>query len=137
MRNTNEAKNMRNKIFNAKYSLHKNAEVVKEVFGLEVPKDILNMKNELFYEYIMETVYPRIIETLEVPAEILRSNEKFNKFYNETILPTQGAEIAGVVFCVRTCVKTYLQYYKVPAIDFTKIDEAIRPITDKFNTPEK
>ena len=137
MRNTNEAKVMRNIVFNAKYSLHKNADAVQQMFGIEVPNDILNMKNELFYEYIMETVYPRIIETLEVPAEILRSNEKFNKFYNETILLAQVAEIADVVYCVRTFVKTYLQYYKVPAIDLTKIDEVIRPITDKFDTPEK
>lgn len=137
MRNVNEAKVSRNKVFNAKYSLHKNADAVQQMFGIEVPKDILNMKNELFYEYIMETVYPRIIETLEVPAEILRSNEKFNKFYNETILLTKGAEIADVVYRVRTCVKTYLQYYKVPEIDMTKIVEVLRANTDKSDTPEQ
>ena len=137
MRNTNEAKVMRNKVFNTKYALHKYEDAVQQVFGIEVPKDILNMKNETFYEFVMDTVYPRIIETLEVPAEILRSDEKFNKFYNETILQTQGADIAYVVSRVRGCVKTYLQYYKVPAVDLMKIAEATKTITDKFNPSVK
>lgn len=137
MRNTNEAKVMRNIVFNAKYSLHKNADAVQQMFGIEVPKDILNMKNEIFYEFVMDTLYPRIIEMLEVPAEILRSDEQFNKFYNETILPTQGAEIAEVVFRVKACVRSYLQYYNVPSIDMTKIAEATQTITDKFNPSVK
>ena len=137
MRNTNEAKVMRNIVFNAKYSLHKNADAVQQSFGVEVPKDILNMKNRIFYEFVMDDLYPRIIETLEIPADILRSNEKFIKYYNETILPTQGAEIADVVSRVRACVKTYLQHYNVPSIDMTKIAEATQIITKKFDTPEK
>ena len=137
MRNTNEAKVMRNIVFNTKYSLHKNADAVQQMFGIEVPNDILNMKNEIIYEFVMDTLYPKIIETLEVPADILRSNEKFIKFYNETILPTQGAEIADVVSRVRACVRSYLQYYNLPSIDMTKIAEATKNMTNKFDTPEK
>lgn len=137
MRNVNDAKARRNIVFNAKYSLHKNADAVQQMFGIEVPNDILNMKNEIFYEFVMDTLYPKIIETLEVPADVLRSNDKFIKFYNETILPTKGSEIADVVSRVRACVRSYLQYYNVPSIDMTKIAESTKNMTNKFDTPEK
>ena len=90
MGNVNDAKARRNIVFNAKYSLHKNADAVQQMFGIEVPNDILNMKNEIFYEFVMDALYPKIIETLEVPADILRSNDKFIKFNPQILKSCKG-----------------------------------------------
>ena len=137
MRNTNKAKVMRNKVFNAKYSLHKNADAVQQMFGIEVPKDILNMKNEIFYEYIIETVYPRIVEVLNIPKDVLANNEKFIKYHNDVLWKEQGPGIADVVLETRACVRDYRSLYKEQVVDTSVIAEIMRPITDKFDTPEQ
>ena len=138
MRNTNKAKVMRNKVFNAKYSLHKNADAVQQMFGIEVPKDILNMKNEIFYEYIIETVYPRIVEVLNIPKDVLANSVKFCKYHNEVLCKEQGPGIADVVFYARACVRDYRSLHKKQVVVKTSVHEEImRQFTDTLDTPEQ
>lgn len=137
MRNVNDAKGRRNKVFNAKYDLHKNADAVQQMFGIEVPKDILNMKNEIFYEYIIETVYPRIVEVLNIPKDVLANDEKFIKYYNDVLWKEQGPGIANVVLETRECVRDYRSLYKKQVVINTSVIAEIMRSTDKFDTPEK
>jgi len=91
MQQINDKKSRRMIINNAKESLKKNAELIKQEFNIEIPKNILNMDNIDFYSFIANTVYPTI------------TNEGW-----------VAQEIGDVVIKLEACIRAYKHYYREP-----------------------
>lgn len=58
-------------INNAKQVLKDNAEILKQEFNLEVPKNILNMDNVDFYVFVTDIAYPTMKNVKTANPEIL------------------------------------------------------------------
>ena len=91
MQQINDKKSRRMIINNAKESLKKNAELIKQEFNIEIPNNILNMNNIDFYSFIANTVYPTI------------TNEGW-----------VAQEIGDVVLKLEACIRAYKHYYREP-----------------------
>jgi len=91
MQQINDKKSRRMIINNAKESLKKNAELIKQEFNIEIPKNISNMDNIDFYSFIANTVYPTI------------TNEGW-----------VAQEIGDVVLKLEACIRAYKHYYREP-----------------------
>jgi len=91
MQQINDKKTRRMIINNAKESLKKNAELIKQEFNIEIPKNISNMDNIDFYSFIANTVYPTI------------TNEGW-----------VAQEIGDVVLKLEACIRAYKHYYREP-----------------------
>ena len=91
MQQINDKKSRRMIINNAKESLKKNAELIKQEFNIEIPKNISNMDNIDFYSFIANTVYPTI------------TNEGW-----------VAQEIGDVVIKLEACIRAYKHYYREP-----------------------
>ena len=91
MNTVNDKKSKRMIIKNAKESLKKNAELIKQEFNIEIPKNILNMDNIDFYSFIANTVHPTI------------TNEGW-----------VAQEIGDVVSKLEACIRACKHYYREP-----------------------
>ena len=85
----NDKKAKRMIINNAKQVLKDNAEILKQEFHLEVPKNILNMDNEDFYVFVTEVAYP------------IMKDVKTNK-----------PELIDVIVKLQACVKAFCHYHR-------------------------
>ena len=91
MNTVNDKKSKRMIIANAKQALKDNAEILKQEFNIEIPKNILNMDNIDFYAFIANTVYPTI------------TNEGW-----------VAQEIGDVVLKLEACIRACKHYYREP-----------------------
>lgn len=89
MNKLNDKKANRMIINNAKQVLKDNAEILKQEFNLEVPKNILNMDNEDFYVFVTEISNPIMMD-----------------------VKTANPEILDVIAKLQACVKAYCHYHR-------------------------
>lgn len=89
MNTVNDKKAKRMIINNAKQVLKDNAEILKQEFNLEVPKNILNIDNEDFYVFVTDVAYP------------IMKDVKTNK-----------PELIDVIVKLQACVKAFCHYHR-------------------------
>ena len=71
MNTVNDKKAKRMIINNAKQVLKDNAEILKQEFNIEVPKNILNMDNADFYVFVIDIAYPTMKNVKTANPKIL------------------------------------------------------------------
>lgn len=84
----NEKKARREQINYTKSVLKDNAEIIKKEFGIEIPKDIMNMDNDRFHDFA-ENLLATITEEGWV-----------------------AQEIGSVVSLLENCMRVYKHYYR-------------------------
>ena len=89
MNTINDKKAKRIIINNAKQVLKDNAEILKQEFNLEVPKNILNMDNGDFYVFVTEIANPIIKD-----------------------VKTDNPAILDVIGKLQACVKAFYDYHR-------------------------
>lgn len=89
MNTVNDKKAKRMIINNAKQVLKDNAEILKQEFNIEVPKNILNMDNADFYVFVTDIAYPTM------------KNVK-----------TANPEILDVIAKLQACIKAFCHYHR-------------------------
>lgn len=82
----NDKKAKRIIINNTKESLKKHAEVIEQEFNIEIPKDIMNMDNAVFYVFVKNT-----LQTIAEEGWV-------------------AEEIGDVVFKLEACIRAYRHY---------------------------
>ena len=86
----NEKKSRRSIISHTKSVLKDNAEIIKQEFLIEIPKDIMNMGNDQFYTFV-----ENLLTTMTEEGWVAQ-------------------EIGIVVSQLESCVRAYEQYYRMP-----------------------